>query len=146
MFCKVGVVTNTTSVFSPGGPLTNETNTNSVFCPGPQSIVTDTASVFYPVSRSIMTNTISGFLSRGLEYCDGEMLRGFMSWNFVQHCRQVARVATSHHKRIFRDIRKRKNCSFTITLSMHFIKKLSWTAEVTSLVWPLVRITHVEVF
>jgi hypothetical protein len=59
-----------------------------------------------------MANSISGFLSRGLEYCDGEMLRGFMSWNFVQHCRQVARVARPHHKTIFRDLRKKEKLLF----------------------------------
>lgn len=25
-------------------------------------------------------------LCRGMEYCDGEMLRGFTGWGFVQQC------------------------------------------------------------
>ena len=32
-------------------------------------------------------HTKLGCQHRHVEYCDGEMLRGFMAWSFVQQCR-----------------------------------------------------------
>ena len=31
--------------------------------------------------------TMPGCQHRGMEYCSGELMRGFTAWSFVQHCR-----------------------------------------------------------
>ena len=35
----------------------------------------------------LLTVTMPGCQHRGMEYCSGELMRGFTAWSFVQHCR-----------------------------------------------------------
>ena len=35
----------------------------------------------------LVTVTMPGCQHRGMEYCSGELMRGFTAWSFVQHCR-----------------------------------------------------------
>ena len=41
----------------------------------------------YYKTRTIIMPVIPGCQHRGMEYCSGELMRGFTAWSFVQHCR-----------------------------------------------------------
>jgi len=46
---------------------------------------------------------------RATEYCDGEMLRGFMAWSFVQHCKNGRlELLAMHHAPLMRAMEKMK--------------------------------------